>query len=309
MDRNIYNITIVTNSNANTSGPSTTLESTVGKDKLCLLVKSYGCLYDPNDPFFNSNREKMNAWESIANNLGKSVSECKECWKTIRTGYKRYIEKCKANPNIQPYYLAEHLTFLEPFVRREATKGEVLVKKNIQTWRKRKHLTSTTAITNTNVKTKGSIKDYFIIPPKRSCLGNTEIVNNNKELDNAPSTSAAATVTRSEATEPRAATTLEAAAIATTEATKLQFIANHENVNNNEQDNFTPISDEEWAAAVRAMETIQTITDSRSATTAKDAPATKKSKYQDNENKIQSDDKRFLENISEAMKKMNDRSK
>ncbi|XP_017488355.1 PREDICTED: uncharacterized protein LOC108376641 [Rhagoletis zephyria] len=244
MDRNIYNITIVTNSNANTSGPSTTLESTVGKDKLCLLVKSYRCLYDPNDPSFNSNREKMNAWESIANNLGKSVSECKESWKTIRTGYKRYIEKCKANPNIQPYYLAEHLTFLEPFLRREATKGEVLVNKNIQTWRKRKHLTSTTAITNTNVKTKGSIKDYFFISPKRSCLGNTEIVNNNKE-------SAAATVTRSEATEPRAATTLEAAAIATTEATQHQFIVNHDNVNNNEQDNFMPISDEEWAVAQR----------------------------------------------------------
>ncbi|KAK9687226.1 Alcohol dehydrogenase transcription factor Myb/SANT-like [Popillia japonica] len=70
------------------------------------------------------------AWESIAKEVSESVCDCKERWKNLRACYSRYLKTAKlpsgsGTRRKKPYYLAEFLSFLEPFTKSRKQSGNL----------------------------------------------------------------------------------------------------------------------------------------------------------------------------------------
>ncbi|KAF6211854.1 hypothetical protein GE061_012370 [Apolygus lucorum] len=78
-------------------------------------MEQHPCLYAFDSSDYNNRAVQEKAWESVANEVKESVTDCKERWKNIRGCYTRYL-KSLSTPGVggkkQPYYLAEPLNFL-----------------------------------------------------------------------------------------------------------------------------------------------------------------------------------------------------
>ncbi|XP_037909820.1 uncharacterized protein LOC119650781 isoform X2 [Hermetia illucens] len=86
--------------------------------KFVNLVKMYKCLYDKKVPEYRNKDEQEKAWFDIAKETHESVSHCKERWRNLRACLSRYIkQQSSADPQHKPYYLAEHMQFLLPFLK------------------------------------------------------------------------------------------------------------------------------------------------------------------------------------------------
>uniref|UniRef100_A0A0A1XF32 Transcription factor Adf-1 n=1 Tax=Zeugodacus cucurbitae TaxID=28588 RepID=A0A0A1XF32_ZEUCU len=100
------------------------LKMSLKEDKnLCASGESAPQLYDKGHPDYGQRMATDEAWQSIAQLMGKSMDECKNRWRNIRSAYARSIGvyKTKRGENSRrSYYLAEDLEFLKPHLPRDA---------------------------------------------------------------------------------------------------------------------------------------------------------------------------------------------
>ncbi|KAK9702953.1 Alcohol dehydrogenase transcription factor Myb/SANT-like [Popillia japonica] len=86
------------------------------------LIENEKALYDYTCADYSNRNAQDRAWESIAKEVSESVCDCKERWKNLRACYSRYLKTAKlpsgsGTRRKKPYYLAEFLSFLEPFTK------------------------------------------------------------------------------------------------------------------------------------------------------------------------------------------------
>lgn len=83
--------------------------------RLVKAVEKYPVLYDTvtHYPYRKALDE---AWEKVAQELNDTNVCCKERWLNLRNSYKRYLRQKRHNAVKKPYYLAEHMEFLEPYI-------------------------------------------------------------------------------------------------------------------------------------------------------------------------------------------------
>lgn len=83
--------------------------------KLVKAVEKHPILYNTSShyPFRKAIDE---AWEKVGEEVNDTSAHCKERWLNLRNSYKRYLRQKRSNVVKKPYYLAEHMKFLERFI-------------------------------------------------------------------------------------------------------------------------------------------------------------------------------------------------
>uniref|UniRef100_A0A034W6T3 MADF domain-containing protein n=1 Tax=Bactrocera dorsalis TaxID=27457 RepID=A0A034W6T3_BACDO len=65
--------------------------------KLCNLVEQHPQLYDKGHKGYGQKKATDEAWRTIADSLGKSVSQCKARWEKLRAEYMAYLRSLEAD--------------------------------------------------------------------------------------------------------------------------------------------------------------------------------------------------------------------
>ncbi|KAM3960028.1 uncharacterized protein ACR2FA_005952 [Aphomia sociella] len=102
---------------------------TKGKDIIDFVreVKKRPCLYDNTQKEYSNAAFTKPAWREIASKLNTTVIDCKEKWRKIRVAFMRSVKQLQSdNPPNRPYWLADHLQFLLPFMQMYLKSGDKL---------------------------------------------------------------------------------------------------------------------------------------------------------------------------------------
>uniref|UniRef100_A0A1B6F583 MADF domain-containing protein n=1 Tax=Cuerna arida TaxID=1464854 RepID=A0A1B6F583_9HEMI len=82
--------------------------------KLVQSIEKYPALYNTKKHF--SKDEVDSAWDKVATSVGEKDSLCRDRWHSIKSCYIRHLKYTALNSKRRPYYLAEYLDFMVPFV-------------------------------------------------------------------------------------------------------------------------------------------------------------------------------------------------
>lgn len=83
--------------------------------RLVKAVQKYPVLYDTVN-HYPYRKAVDEAWEKVAEELNDTNVCCKERWLNLRNSFKRFLRQKRSNAVKKPYYLAEHMEFLEPYI-------------------------------------------------------------------------------------------------------------------------------------------------------------------------------------------------
>ncbi|XP_059058730.1 uncharacterized protein LOC131852111 [Achroia grisella] len=88
-------------------------------------VKKRPCLYDNTLKEYSNAAYTKPAWREIASKLNTTATDCKEKWRKIRVAFMRSVKQFQSNnPPNRPYWLADHLQFLIPFMHMYMKSGD-----------------------------------------------------------------------------------------------------------------------------------------------------------------------------------------
>ncbi|XP_046673175.1 uncharacterized protein LOC124362583 [Homalodisca vitripennis] len=82
--------------------------------KLVQSIEKHPALYNTKKHFPKD--EVDSAWDKVAIEVGEKDSLCRDRWHSIKSCYIRHLKYTALNSKRRPYYLAEHLDFMVPFV-------------------------------------------------------------------------------------------------------------------------------------------------------------------------------------------------
>ncbi|XP_022166411.1 uncharacterized protein LOC111030965 isoform X2 [Myzus persicae] len=93
------------------------LFSVIEDEKLVEMVAKFDCLYDLASPLYKNQLIKDNAWREIAEQINRSVEDCKKRWRNIKDTYQKRVRKgngtgSSALSKPKHWPLADMLTFL-----------------------------------------------------------------------------------------------------------------------------------------------------------------------------------------------------
>ncbi|XP_075987324.1 uncharacterized protein LOC142983971 [Anticarsia gemmatalis] len=81
-------------------------------------IEKYPCLYDKTLPEYANKVHNRRAWSTIAKKINTTVPDCRDKWRKIRISFMRSLKQQQSDkPPMRPYYLAEDLHFLRPFLK------------------------------------------------------------------------------------------------------------------------------------------------------------------------------------------------
>uniref|UniRef100_A0A1B6KT01 MADF domain-containing protein n=1 Tax=Graphocephala atropunctata TaxID=36148 RepID=A0A1B6KT01_9HEMI len=82
--------------------------------KLVQSVEKYPAIYNTQKHFPKDDVDS--SWDKVAVEVGEKDSLCRDRWHSIKSCYIRHLKYTALNSKRRPYYLAEHLDFMLPFV-------------------------------------------------------------------------------------------------------------------------------------------------------------------------------------------------
>ncbi|XP_075982030.1 uncharacterized protein LOC142980493 [Anticarsia gemmatalis] len=80
-------------------------------------VQKYPCLYNYELPAYTRKDISDSAWEEVAEATNMTPSACRERWRNLRAVFMRTIKATGAGTKKKPYYLAEVMQFIVPYLR------------------------------------------------------------------------------------------------------------------------------------------------------------------------------------------------
>ncbi|CAB3225574.1 unnamed protein product [Arctia plantaginis] len=93
-------------------------------------VQKFPCLYNFELPSYTRKDISDKAWEEVAEAMNMTPSACRERWRNLRAVFMRTIKATGAGTKKKPYYLADVMQFIVPFLRpttmTEAEKNKIL---------------------------------------------------------------------------------------------------------------------------------------------------------------------------------------
>ncbi|XP_031327884.1 uncharacterized protein LOC116171864 isoform X2 [Photinus pyralis] len=88
--------------------------------KLVEAVENFPCLYNYKLAEYARKDITEKAWTEVAKEVNDTVSKCKQKWQNVRTAFVRNLKSPPSGSGAKskkPYYLAEHMQFVLPFVK------------------------------------------------------------------------------------------------------------------------------------------------------------------------------------------------
>lgn len=84
------------------------------------LIEKYPCLWNYTMKSYSRTDVTSAAWNKIAAEMNETEQICRDRWKNIRTAFGRSMKLLQSRSGRlkKPYYLAHHLSFLRPYMKR-----------------------------------------------------------------------------------------------------------------------------------------------------------------------------------------------
>lgn len=82
--------------------------------KLVKAVEKHPFLYSDTKRYRHRNAV-AEVWKKIAEEVGDTDVHCKDRWQNLKNSYTRYLRE-KRTKSVTPYYLADHMMFLDPYI-------------------------------------------------------------------------------------------------------------------------------------------------------------------------------------------------
>ncbi|KAJ8947635.1 hypothetical protein NQ318_002647, partial [Aromia moschata] len=99
------------------------------------LVKAHPCIWNYSIAAYSKTDVTSAAWREITSEIKDTDKNCRERWKNIRTAYVRSLKppKSGASQNSKKtYYLTEHLSFLQPYLKGGDTSGNLRIEDTVE---------------------------------------------------------------------------------------------------------------------------------------------------------------------------------
>ncbi|XP_055703906.1 uncharacterized protein LOC129802249 [Phlebotomus papatasi] len=88
--------------------------------KIVQLVEKYPLLYDSSMKEYDMKQEVEKAWSAIGSELRMTANHARDRWRVIRGSYVRYMRQQNSSDGEspkKPYYLANYMKFVNPFLK------------------------------------------------------------------------------------------------------------------------------------------------------------------------------------------------